>query len=115
MAENYDNDDYDLPSAPIGHLEPPAPGYTLATGGASQKDLRCGYVDLEGELDLNDVFGAFDTANYGLVGGACTVDDFTPEGIMDRPARGGQVPQDRLHNETFGGALGRSDPGKRYP
>ncbi len=59
-------------------------------------------------LDLDDMFGAFPEHNYGLPGGARTVDDFTPEGVEDR-VRGQPI------SGALGGASGSKEPGKRYP
>jgi hypothetical protein len=59
------------------------PGYKSSVADFSAEDLRCGYAEVGEEIDLNDMFCAFTTDNYGVVGGQKTVDDFTPEGIND--------------------------------
>lgn len=93
------------------YRELPAPGYKHDYAGVltddEVEDGFCGY----GSLDFNDMFGAFSTDNFGLVGGARTVDDFSPEGVTDRidskELRGNEA------TTTFGGAA--PNTGKRYP
>ena len=46
-----------------------------------QSDLEDGYCDYEG-IDLNDMFGAFNS-QCGIVGGEKTTDDYSPEGSKE--------------------------------
>jgi len=62
----------------------PASGYKTVTeycDYADSDDIDDGYCDLGGELDLDNMFGAFVTKNHGVIGGDKTVDDYTPEGL----------------------------------
>jgi hypothetical protein len=73
-----------------------ADGYKDTTEGY---DKVKGYKVL-GELDLEDIFAPFETANYGLPGGACTVDDYTEEGVMDAPYSRKQTSVRKLGDES---------------
>lgn len=63
-------------------------------------DLKQGYC-ARGELDLADIFAPFDMPNYGLPGGACTIDDYSPEGVMDAPYSRKQTAVSELDDEEY--------------
>jgi hypothetical protein len=79
-----------------------------------EDDLVPGYCSY-GELDLADMFAPFEMPNYGLPGGACTVDDFTVEGVMDAPFNRKQTSVRKLSVEDASTDGERNEPGKRQP
>jgi hypothetical protein len=96
---------------------PPISGYKTMTEFADyidDDDLEDGYCEL-GELDLADMFAPFEMPNYGLPGGACTVDDFTVEGVMDAPFSRKQTSVRTLSKEEASTDGQRNEPGKHQP
>jgi hypothetical protein len=76
----------------------------------SAEEIEDGFKVL-GDLDLDDMFGAFVEPNYGLIGGACTVDDYSEEGVTDRKRDGAPSAQNSLGQVS--GAHG--NVGRKYP
>ncbi len=91
-----------------------ADGYKEITefSDVTQGDIKQGYCS-RGELDLADIFAPFDMPNYGLPGGACTIDDYSPEGVMDAPYSRKQTAVSELDDEEAEAKEGKATPARR--
>jgi hypothetical protein len=88
-----------------------AQGYkkTYEAQDMSEEEIEDGFKVL-GDLDLDDIFGAFVEPNYGVVGGGPTVDDCTPEGITDRLGSSQATSQKGLGDSATGKSSSRKYP-----